>query len=99
MRTDNKDAARGLYEKFTVTRTDGRSAPGEKHEGCEYFVLDMDHDPFAAPALRAYAMACRTQYPALSRDLVAIVSDLEQRERGRILGEAGVFPSPGRGAV
>ncbi len=50
---------KGLYEKFRVERTDGRSEPGEKHEGCEYFVLDLDHDPHAIPALKAYEASLR----------------------------------------
>jgi len=59
----------GLFNKFTVTRNDGKDAPGEKHDGCEYFVLDLTHDPFAAAAISAYAHACREKYPALARDL------------------------------
>lgn len=35
------DKKRGLYSKFKVERTDGSSAPGEKHDACEYFVLDL----------------------------------------------------------
>lgn len=62
---------RGLYGKFFVRRNDGKDAPGEKHEGCDYFVLDITHDPFAAPALQAYADACRSTYPNLARDLDA----------------------------
>jgi len=58
----------GLYNKFNVSRTDGRDAPGEKHHGAEYFVLDMA-DKFAAPALAAYAEACKHEYPVLSADL------------------------------
>jgi hypothetical protein len=60
---------RGLYGKFTVERTDGRSAPGAKHHGCDYFVLDLTHDPYARDAIRAYAKACATEYPALAHDL------------------------------
>jgi hypothetical protein len=63
------DPKRGLYNKFYVEREDGSSEPGGKHAGCDYFVLDLDHDPFAAPALRAYADACETEYPLLARDL------------------------------
>lgn len=63
------DQERGLYRKFHVERTDGGSAPGARHDGCEYFVLDLDHDPFALAALSSYAMACREQYPALAADL------------------------------
>lgn len=61
----------GLYTKFTVVRNDGSSEPGAKHDGCEYFVLDLTHDPFATDAIRAYANACELEYPALARDLRA----------------------------
>ena len=63
------DRARGFYDKFRVERTDGKSALNEKHEGCEYFVLDLTHDPFTWPALQAYADACREKYPFLAADL------------------------------
>jgi hypothetical protein len=63
------DTKRGLYDKFQVTRTDGGSDPGRKHDGCEYFVLDLTHDEFAAAALTAYANACAEKYPLLARDL------------------------------
>ena len=59
----------GLYAKFTVTRTDGKSAPGEKHDGCEYFVLDVTHDKHAHAALKAYADSCEGEYPLLARDV------------------------------
>lgn len=61
----------GLYNKFIVTRTDGRSDFGKKHHGCEYFVLDLDHDPHAKAALLAYATSCRGNYPLLADDLIA----------------------------
>jgi hypothetical protein len=63
------DKKRGLYEKFTVSRTDGTSEPGQKHECCEYFVLDIKHDPFAIRALRAYWSACLEEYPLLAADI------------------------------
>ncbi len=63
------DTGQGLFQKFEVRRTDGSSEPGGKHEGCEYFVLDTDHDPYAAAALRAYASACEASHPLLARDL------------------------------
>jgi hypothetical protein len=66
-----KDHAVGLYRKFDVRRTDGSSDPGGKHEACEYFVLDWQHDPFTVPAVRAYADACEATYPALAADLRA----------------------------
>jgi hypothetical protein len=64
-----RDAKRGLYHKFEVTRIDGRDRPGEKHDRCDYFVLDMNHDQHAIPALRAYARSCREDFPNLARDL------------------------------
>jgi hypothetical protein len=82
------DENRGLYEKFKVTRTDGSSEPGGKHEGCRYFVLDLTHDEFAASALRAYGMACRRDYPALSADLLQIATDLEQVLQGKSDGSS-----------
>lgn len=66
-----QDKYRGLYEKFEVTRKDGQSQPGEKHNDCEYFVLDLTHDEFAGPALVAYAQACAEKYPKLSTDLLS----------------------------
>jgi hypothetical protein len=62
----------GLYAKFRVERTDGTSAEGQKHDGCEYFVLDITHDKFALAALAAYEEACRTECPALAADLRAM---------------------------
>lgn len=63
------DKSRGIYHKFNVTRTDGTSAPGGKHDSCFYFVLDLDHDPHAKAALQAYADSCRAEYPRLAADL------------------------------
>lgn len=63
------DTTQGLYKKFVVDRYDGSGEPGGKHAGCEYFVLDLTHDPFAWPALAAYAEACEAEYPLLAADL------------------------------
>lgn len=62
---------RRLHGKFIVERSDGSSAPGGKHHGCEYFVLDMTHDPHAVAAVAAYADSCRDTKPELAADLVA----------------------------
>jgi hypothetical protein len=59
----------GVYRKFKVTRMDGSSASGGKHHGCEYFVLDVDHDPHAKAALIAYANACEATHPTLALDM------------------------------
>lgn len=63
------DKERGLYRKFIIRREDGKDGPGCKHYDCEYFVLDVTHDPHAIPALKAYADSCASEYPALAADL------------------------------
>lgn len=68
---------RGIYNKFSVRRTDGKDAPGLKHDGCAYFVLDVNHDPFALQALRAYAKACKTERPTLARDIEHMLTDFD----------------------
>lgn len=73
------DATRGLYRKYDVRRTDGSSGPGGKHEECEYFVLDLDHDEHAVAALEAYAASCEATHPALSRDLRQRLPGLRMR--------------------
>lgn len=72
------DTKTGLRRKFLVMRADGSSLPGGKHHGCQHFVLDLNHDPYAAPTLRAYAYACGTSHPALAVDLNARADELEQ---------------------
>lgn len=79
-----EDKNRGLYEKFIVNRTDGKSELGEKHEHCQYFVLDLDHDEFAMAALRAYAEACEEKYPKLAVDLHLTIS-------GKKLSKTSIF--------
>lgn len=73
------DPTRGLYGKFYVERTDGRDLPGEKHHGCEYFILDLDHDKHAVAALRGYILSCRKEYPLLADDLSDKVAAMEKR--------------------
>jgi hypothetical protein len=68
------DPKRGMYGKFNVTRTDGTDAPGGKHDGCRYFILDLTHDPLAAAAALTYADAADASgFHALARDLRATV--------------------------
>lgn len=69
-RDDSKpNSEQGLYRKFDVRRTDGSDAPGGKHHGCEYFVLDVRHDKAAKAALTAYADAIEATHPDLARDM------------------------------
>lgn len=63
---------RGLYSKFKVSRVDGSSRKGRKHAKCSYFVLDLDHDPLAVPALEAYAGAAR------KAGFIQLAEDLER---------------------
>lgn len=67
------DRSRGMYGKFRVERTDGRSVPGQRHHDCQYFVLDIDHDPHAKAALKAYADSCRAEHVLLAQDLDDLV--------------------------
>lgn len=87
--TSKPAEAQGLFRKFDVTRVDGSSAPGGKHHGCEYFVLDVDHDPHAKAALQAYAVACAQSHPQLSADLIARHGYALQAEPCPICGGSG----------
>ena len=58
-----------IYNKFRVERIDGQSEPGQKHATCRYFVLDLDCDHYAGPALMAYADACENTHPQLAEDI------------------------------
>lgn len=69
---ERADEKRGLYGKYIIQRVDGSDAPGGKHAGCQYFVLDLTHDNYALPALREYARWCRGQLPLLADDLDAL---------------------------
>lgn len=65
----------GLYAKYIVRRADGSDAPGEKHENCTYYVLDLTHDKHAIPAIRAYAESCREEHPKLAQDLEMLAAE------------------------
>lgn len=67
--TSKSAEEQGLFEKFVVIRRDGSDALGGKHHGCEYFVLDLNHDPHAKAALQAYADACEQTHPQLAADI------------------------------
>lgn len=61
----------GIFKKFEVRRTDGSDAKNGKHHRCRYFVLDMDHDKHAEPALAAYAASVAASHPKLAAQLGA----------------------------
>jgi hypothetical protein len=75
------DKTRGLYSKFNVSRTDGKSLPGEKHCGCDYFVLDLTHDKHAIAAISAYESSCRREYPLLAEDLRKKLAEMCQAQQ------------------
>lgn len=91
------NADQGLFRKFNVTRTDGTDAPGGKHHGCEYFVLDLTHDQHAVAAVLAYADACAPTHPFLAADLRARYSLEPKPVAGRTEVSGVTFDSEGRG--
>jgi hypothetical protein len=66
-----------LQQKFWVDRIDGRDMPGGDRMDSKYFVLDYIHDPYAVPALEAYAAACRDDYPNLSQEIIGLVDRIK----------------------
>lgn len=60
----------GYYEKYKVERVDGKSITGPT------FSLELDHDPFAKIALKAYRDAAEADgnYP----DLVKALDELQR---------------------
>src|ERR1051325_11211470 len=68
------DRMQGLHHKYNVSRTDGRDAPGGKHQHCEHFVLDITDDPHSPAALAAYADSCAADCPTLAADLRAKIT-------------------------
>jgi hypothetical protein len=82
----------GVFRKFEVRRVDGGDRPGGKHHGCEYFVLDVDHDPCAAPALAAYADAVEATHPTLAADMRARFKLPERAAIANVEGGAAKAP-------
>lgn len=80
----------GIYGKFHVRRVDGTDAPGCKHHGCRYFVLDVDHDKHAGAALFAYAEFCEQDYPLLAEDVRVWAED----NFSKLGGTAKAQPAP-----
>lgn len=94
MKANNKEC--GLYDKFNISRVDGRDAPGGDRHGADYFVLDTTFDPFALPALIAYANACRAEYPLLAADLDGKISALRQVRAEVQIAGSEYITVPGR---
>lgn len=64
---------RGFYQKYQVTRTDGKPVG-------KTFTLEFERDPFAMSALEAYADAAEAAggYDALVSDLRQIVANQKE---------------------
>lgn len=77
MTMSKDDTQRGLYAKYTVIKN---SDPNSEFSA---FVLNLDTDPYAVDALRAYAKACADKYPILASDLerVATACQVQFAER------------------
>lgn len=63
----------GLKHKYNVTRTDGK-------EIGFCFVLEVEKDPHARVALKAYAESCKEEYPELAADLNNLLNPREFME-------------------
>jgi hypothetical protein len=62
----------GLIAKYDVKRTDGRVK-----EDAAYFVLDLNNDPGALPAIHAYITWClKNGYEQLAWDLEELLVNL-----------------------
>jgi hypothetical protein len=68
-----------MYRKFHVERADGMHQPGCKHYGCDYFVIDLTHDPDAPAVLAAKAQACAARQPRLAVDLMRTATEILRR--------------------
>ena len=71
----------GLYQKFRVSRVDGRDRPGGDKDNARYFVLDIANDEYAREALATYAYSCRASEPELSADLYRLLEVCEGGNR------------------
>jgi hypothetical protein len=83
--------AEGIIEKFfPPVRLDGTSAAGEKHDGCDYWILDLSHDRFALPALANYRYWVKLNgYDALAADLDVKIKEMQARGFTMLLRERG----------
>jgi hypothetical protein len=91
------DRDRGLYAKWQARRIDGSSEPGKKHHACELFVLDLNHDPHAIPALFSYASSAQADgYELLAGNLFAKIQpyleELEQKAKLDLLDDIKALP-------
>lgn len=87
MALDDLDKNLGLYGKYHVRRlNDWRN----KHDHCRYYVLDLNHDRHAQPAIRAYIESCKNEYPRLALELTKLLDTIDyDNQQGSPTGVAG----------
>ncbi|HEY5530093.1 MAG TPA: hypothetical protein VIL51_11715 [Thermoleophilia bacterium] len=73
------DKRNKLQQKYWVDRIDGRDLSGGDRVDSKYFVLDYVHDPYAIPALEAYAAACSRDFPNLSIEISGLIRSLKSQ--------------------
>lgn len=67
-RLEGEEERPGVFKKYSVVRLADRAG---KHVGCDFFVLDVTHDPHAVSALLAYAESVANDNPDLAKELRA----------------------------
>ena len=75
----------GSYRKYRVEKLNDDMG---KHNECEYFVLDLTHDPLAREAALFYARSIMTTNGRLMADIAGSVRRIEQAAAD----ELGVTP-------
>lgn len=91
-RVDQKQA--GLYNKYNVSRVDGRDKEGGDRFGAQYFVLDVVFDPAARIAATIYAVVARQMgYEALADDMERAMENFYSQV-GEAVSAANMSPNP-----
>jgi len=68
-------AENGLYDKYTITKTDGSPVD----ENAVYFVLRLDTDRHAQQAISAYIHSVQWENPQLADDLIALLRKVQSQ--------------------
>ncbi len=80
---------RGLFARYAIRRLDGSTNKGGKHNKCDYFVLDITHDPHAVPAIFSYARSAEADgYKQLAADLYGKIQPFIQKLNEQAEAEA-----------
>lgn len=70
----------GLYGRYKIEKADGSPVDPK----AEYFVLRLDTDKHAIPAIVAYARSVREDNPQLADELIAWVLDVAKTHHSNI---------------